>query len=266
MVLNMTHQHNSSPYENQLYEIGILLGEPFKRAKDHHLLVCVHCNHQWTATPISKLQAFKKYGHNGCPKCNEQRIFNAQRLSRQRNIQSVLEKGLEILSNWDGRNAVGANCRPLLVRVRNTVCGHEFTSNAVNLLRTSVKCSVCGIAERAKKLTQTSLDRSEEWQKSAPEWKLYKSAVNKLTKQHYKQHKSKINPNNLPTGRAGTEGAYHIDHIVPIKYCYINQIPIELCAHPDNLQMLGWRENVGSRDKLKATVPNVFINYIKTQE
>lgn len=258
----MTYQYSSLPYEHELRKIGIELGEPFKRAKDQHLLICTHCGNKWTATPVSKLQAFKKHKHNGCPECAKKRVETRLAVSRSQNIQAVVNKGLEILSPWDGRNATGAECRPLPVTVRHTGCGHTFTSNAVNLLRTDVTCAVCGVAERAKHLTQTSTDRSVEWQKTATEWKLYKSAVTKLTKQLYRHHKAQINPGNLPTGRAGTEGAYHIDHIVPIRYCYNNNIPAEVCAHVDNLQMLGWRENVGSRDKLKATVPAIFTQYI----
>lgn len=259
----MTYEYNPTPYELALMKIGIKLGEPFKRAKEHHLLICNHCGHTWSATPLSKLQAFKKYGHNGCPLCNKRRVDERNTITRSQNMQTVLSKGLEVLSEWDGRNAEGAKCKPIMVTVRNTECGHTFTSNAVNLLRTDIICTVCGKKERSSKLTQTSIDRSEEWQKTATEWKIYKSTVTKLTRKNYLANKDKINPNNLPTGKAGTEGAYHIDHIVPIRYCYNNNIPETICAHPDNLQMLGWRENVGSRDKLKGNIPFIFEGFIK---
>lgn len=259
----MTYEYNSAPYELELMKIGITLAEPFKRAKDHHLLICNHCGHRWSATPLSKVQAFKKRGNNGCPVCNNRRTAERNNNTRAQNIQTVLSKGLEILSAWDGRNADGVKCTPILVTVRNTECGHIFTSNAVNLLRTSITCTVCGKKERSDKLTQTSYNRSEEWQKTASAWKIYKSAVTKLTRKNYTNNKHIINPDNLPTGKAGTEGAYHIDHIVPIRYCYNNNIPVEICAHPSNLQMLEWRENVGSRDKLKDVVPIIFEGYIK---
>lgn len=255
--------YNSAPYELELMKIGIRLGEPFKRAKEHHLLICNHCGNRWTATPISKIQAFKKRGNNGCPVCSKNRTDAQRSELRHKNIRTVLNRGLEILSNWDGRRIDDKSNTQTTVVVRNPNCGHTFTTTAINLLCTDTVCTVCGKKERSSKLTQTSIDRSEEWQKTATEWKIYKSAVTKLTRKNYLANKDKINPNNLPTGKAGTEGAYHIDHIVPIRYCYNNNIPETICAHPDNLQMLGWRENVGSRDKLKGNIPFIFEGFIK---
>jgi hypothetical protein len=259
----MTYEYNAAPYEQALLKIGIKLGEPFKRAKDHHQLICTHCGHIWIATPVSKIQAFKKHGSNGCPACNSVREANRKANLRRQNIQKLSDKGIEVLSDWDGRRIDDATNKQTVLCVRNKECGHVFKTTAINILSRPTSCTICGIKERSEKLTQTSYDRSEEWQKTASEWKIYKSNVTKLTKQNYKRHKDKINPNNLPTGRAGTPGAYHIDHIVPIRYCYNNNIPEHICAHPDNLQMLGWRENVGSRDKLKNEVPPIFEEYVK---
>lgn len=251
-------------YEQRLLEIGIILLEPFNGAKTHHSMKCVHCNHEWTATPLSKTQAYQKYGYNGCPECNRVRVQERNEITRQQNIQIVHNKGLIIESDWDGRNALGKNCTPILVTFRNPKCGHIFTCNAVNILRTDTVCTVCGKEERTSHINNWSKSNSEEWKKTADIWQKYKSKVTKLTKQSYKNNKHNINPNNLPIGRAGTEGAYHIDHIVPIRYCFEHFVSEEICAHPDNLQMLGWRENIGSRDKLKENIkiPNIFTGLI----
>lgn len=249
-------------YQFTLLDIGLKLLEPFTGAKKHHTLQCTYCSHTWVATPVSKVQAFKKYGHNGCPECNTKRITERNNVSRHQNIQTIKDKGLDVLSDWTGQRVADRDNTPVYITVKNTECGHIFTSTAINLLCTTTVCTVCGIKDRAEQLTQTSYDRSEEWQKTATEWKIYKSEVMKLSRKNYNKNKSTINPDNLPTGRAGTEGAYHIDHIVPIKYCYIHNIPVELVAHPTNLQMLGWRENVGSRDKLKSVIPTAFEGYI----
>ena len=254
--------YDSSSYEGKLTEIGITLGEPFKRANDHHLLICNHCGYQWTATPISKLQAFKKRGSNGCPECNRRRINECNSVTRFRNLQTVVDRGLMILSGWNGQRVSNRNNTPIMVTVKNSKCGHEFTISAVNLLTHNISCTVCGVEKRSAQLTQTSYNRSEEWRKTASEWKQYKSDVMKLTRINYKSHKHQINPHGFPQGKAGVEGAYHLDHIVPIRYCYKQQIPVELCAHPDNLQLLSWRENVGSRDKLKDVIPLIFNEYI----
>jgi hypothetical protein len=249
-------------YPQRLLDIGLTILDPFKGAKKHHLLMCNACSHQWTATPLSKLQNFKRYGASGCPNCHRGKQGNTKSISRAKNIQILLDKGLTIVSDWDGRRRDGRNNIATKVTVFNPTCGHTFTSTAINLLCTDLTCAVCGSLNKVSAATAWSKANSEEWKKTATEWRVYKSKVTSLTKVSYRDNIGKINPNNNPTGRAGTEGAYHIDHIVPIRYCYDNNIPEELCAHPDNLQMLGWRENVGSRDKLKSYVPTIFESYV----
>ncbi len=249
-------------YSNRLLEIGITLLEPFTGAKSHHLMKCNNCSYEWTATPLSKTQAFKKYGYNGCPECNKVRIEERNSITRQQNIQTVLDRGFIINSPWDGRNSIGAECIPLIINVTNTRCGHTFDIAVSNLLRRNVECAICGPTKRITSATAWSKANSEEWQKTATPWRAYKAKVSNITKISYRQNKDKINPNNLPFGLAGTVGAHHLDHIVPMRYCFNNNIPEELCAHPDNLQILGWRENIGSRDNLKEYVPNIFVDFI----
>jgi hypothetical protein len=45
-------------------------------------------------------------------------------------------------------------------------------------------------------------------------------------------------------GLAGQLGAYHLDHIISIKYGFDNNIPAEQIGHISNLQMLPWLENI----------------------
>lgn len=249
-------------YEQRLLNIGIILQEPLKQVKTHHSMRCAKCNHIWSATPLSKIQAHKKYGQSGCPQCEQQRRNESQTQIRQQNLYKLRAKGLEILSDWDGTSGVGKESSDIAVTVRNTRCNHIFTSRSKNLLNRNVSCPACAREVKTANLNKSSKDRSDEWKKTADIWQHYKSKVTKLTKLSYKQNKQKINPNNLPTGRAGTEGAYHLDHIVPIRYCFENYIPEDICAHPDNLQMLYWTDNVGSRDKLKEYIPEIFVDFI----
>lgn len=250
-------------YPIKLLNIGIEIVGPFVGAKQHHVLKCVTCSHEWTATPISKLQNHKKHGKLGCPECSKHARYDDGRAT---NIKSLQDRGLEILSEWDGRNAIGADCVPLSITVKNTQCGHTFTSNAVNLLRRGVECPTCARQLKINNINHWSELNSTRWRQTATDWQKYKSTVTKQSRLSYSTHKHTINPDNLPTGKAGTEGAYHIDHIVPIRYCYDHQIPEEACSHYTNLQMLGWRENVGSRDKLKLgiPVPEIFNQYLST--
>lgn len=248
-------------YTEKLSEIGIKLLEPLKQVKTHHQMQCMWCGYEWSATPISKLQNYKKHGIKGCPRCSN--VVKYEQI-RQANIQKLKNRGLEILSDWDGTTSIGQEGIEINVTVRNPQCGHTFTSISKNLLTRGVECPICAKQYRTNILNADSERRSAKWRQTATEWQIYKSEVTKLTRINYNTNKHSINPDNLPTGRAGTEGAYHVDHIIPIRYCFNNKIPVHICADKSNLQMLGWRENVGSRDRLKegVKIPNVLKPYI----
>lgn len=243
-------------------ENKIKLLEPYKGAKVHHQMQCMVCDHIWSATPLSKRQTFKKNRVSGCPNCDKNRREAKHIAARQSNIQELKARGIEILSDYDGRRAYKEGY--VKIQVRNIKCGHIFECSPANLLANNVECSVCGPQKRAAPLTAWSKANSIRWQETASDWKLYKSKVAELTRLTYNKHKSIINPNNFPRGKAGVEGAYHVDHIVPIRFCFDNNIPIEVCADITNLQMIGWRENVGSRHHLKGTIPPLFYKYIAT--
>lgn len=250
-------------YPAKLKQIGIELLEDFKGTKIHHNMKCMNCSHVWLATPLAKLQiSFKKYGVNGCPACENKRRDNHKAIIRQANVQKLQARGFEIISNWDGRRVNDVKNIPTKVTVRNKTCGHTFTSEAKNLLARGVECPTCATQYRTNVLNARVERVHTKWAQTATDWQLYKSKVTKLTRKSYKIHKKEINPNDLPRGRAGTPGAYHVDHVVPIRYCFENNIPVELCSHSSNLQMLGWNDNVGSRDKLKDRVPTIFKQYI----
>jgi len=251
-------------YVDSLTQAGISLLEPLQQVKKHHYCKCNSCGHEFLATPLSITQIYKKWGTNGCKQCNLRRQSELKHTIRQANIQKLMDRGLEILSDWDGTTSYGKACVAVDVTVKNNKCGHIFTTLSTNLLNRGIECTVCGIAHRTNYINAWSELNSTKWRQTATEWQKYKSDVTKLTRINYKNNKHIINPDNLPTGRAGIEGAYHVDHIIPIRYCFNNKIPVHICADKSNLQMLGWRENVGSRDRLKegVKIPNVLKPYI----
>lgn len=71
------------------------------------------------------------------------------------------------------------------------------------------------------------------------DWQCYSRNVRNLTKKVYNEHKDIINPQNLSRKR----GEYELDHIIPVYYGFINNIPAELISSVDNLQMLTMMEN-----------------------
>lgn len=175
-------------------------------------------------------------------------------------LRKIKERGFQILDvAYDGNQH-----QMIKINVVNTTCGHQFQILPRNIIARNVTCPICNKMKKIKHLNANSKARSVEYHKTADLWNSYRHHVYMETRKSYRKHKDEINPNNLPSGRAGTEGAYHLDHIVPIRYCFEHYVPVKVCSHPTNLQMLNWRDNVGSRDRLKegVVIPLIFKDHI----
>lgn len=240
-------------------ENKIKLLEPFAGAKVHTKMQCLVCNHIWVATPLSKRQTLRKHGVGGCPNCNTLQKQSNAKTVQQSHIDKLTSAGVMILSDY---TALRSTTNKL--RFKNINCGHEFETYPGNVIELGTTCTICGKQQRTATMTAWSKANSAKWRETASEWQTYKAEVASLTNQTYKQHKKQINPNNLPRGKAGVDGAYHLDHIVPKRFCFDNNVPPPVCADVSNLQMIGWRENVGSRNHIKGTVPPIFFQYIST--
>jgi hypothetical protein len=238
----------------------IELLEEYKGAKLKHKMKCLVCDHQWAATPVSKKQTFRKNRVSGCPNCNDKRKVKRKNLYQQRNIQVLKTRGIEILSNFTGLHTTITKLKFI-----NHNCGHTFETYPGNVINRGTDCIICGKQKRMEPLTKWSKENSKRWRETASEWQKYKATVGALTRQTYKIYKKQINPLNLFRGKAGVEGAHHLDHVVPIRFCFENDIPPKICADSSNLQMLGWRDNVGSRCHIKGNIPPNFLPYLNEQ-
>lgn len=240
-------------------ENKIQLLEPFTGSKKHHKMKCLVCNHMWSATPISKRQTLKIRGVSGCPQCASTSKRERSLSIQQHHIKALADRGVTILSPYTGLRTTTTK-----LTFFNANCGHTFETYPGNVLERNTSCTICGKAERSKTINDWSRSNSSKWKQTASEWQKYKADVTKHTEQTYNTYIKDINPTALMRGRAGIEGAYHLDHIVPKRFCFDNNIPPTVCADKTNLQMIGWRENVGSRNHIKGTIPPVFFQYIST--
>lgn len=222
---------------------------------------CVQCDYEWSATPKSKIANFKKHGMKGCPICTNNMKYKEERIMA---LELLKTRGFEVLSEaYTGKRRIEPN-KFIKIKVKNIKCGHIFESLPANLLGRDVTCPICNTQRKLEALQKFNIERQKEYQKTATPWGIYRHRVYQLTRQTYKEYHKIINPNNFSRGRAGTDGAYQLDHIVPIRYCFEHNIPAETCAHYSNLQMLHWDVNLASRNYLKENtpVPSILQEYI----
>jgi len=263
---NKQEEFNKQYINGLLNENRIKLLEPFTGAKKHHTMECLVCGHIWRATPISKRRNYKIYGKGGCPQCNTTTRDTGYKKIREQNLKKLKDRGIVVLTkDYDGRTYLDYDNNPhKKIKVKNLNCGHIFECSPSNLLNAKTECAICGPQNRAKPLIQWSKNNSKEWKKTAGEWEIYRNSAHELTRLEYNKNKHIINPKNLPRGKAGVVGAYHLDHIVPVRFCFDNNIPLEVCAHISNLQMCPWRDNISSRNHIKGSLPPMFLQYVES--
>ena len=110
----------------------------------------------------------------------------------------------------------------------------------------SLNCSTASI-DRSYMITDEY--RNTLRKDSTPEYRRYSRMVHALTAKTYRKYKHQINPNNFKRGLAGVPGAYHLDHIVSIRYGFDNNMLPEQLAVVENLQMLPWAQNISKGKK-----------------
>ncbi len=94
----------------------------------------------------------------------------------------------------------------------------------------------------------------DEFIKLEPKKKQYYKNVWKYTKQqpiHLLENFEKRGP-------AGIDGAYHLDHIIPISYGFKKSIAPEKIGYLYNLRFIPWRENVTKKNSIPGMEPYRF--------
>jgi len=135
--------------------------------------------------------------------------------------------------------------KPWLLKQESRECP---VCNKLFCVTPSSKKTYCSISCAVKTFDKSYM-KSEEYRSTLrnpnlSEYKKYKNKVGYLTKKNYELYKEQINPNNYKRGLCGVEGAYQLDHIIPVKYGFENNIPEEIIASVGNLQMLPWKINL----------------------
>lgn len=246
------------PYPNRLADIGIKLLVPFTKAKEHHLMQCQTCLHEWSSTPIFNLQSNKKRGGNGCPNCANERRSSELNDIRANAIARLHEKNIRCLSE----DFIGAQTTTEQHTFINDVCGHTFTSSFGNILHNNINCSICGEVERMKGFAEVTQQRAEEAREGRPEKVNYRALVDIATRTMLNVKSAELNPGNKPVGVMGAPGAYQYDHIVPSIFGFQYNIPADEIGTFDNMQLIPWEVNGYHSGVLKGAIDNRYLQYL----
>jgi hypothetical protein len=84
-------------------------------------------------------------------------------------------------------------------------------------------------------------------------------------KEYWRQVKVETDKNNLSLlensskrGKAGVNGAYHLDHIISVKYGFDNNISPIIIGSKENLRFISWEENYKKRAENGMALGTLF--------
>jgi 5-methylcytosine-specific restriction endonuclease McrA len=133
-------------------------------------------------------------------------------------------------------------------------CGKKYTQRYSRNTRVCYPCrkaesmigNTLGENNRGKKLLSITGENHPRWNPDKDSFQQYKADVARVTRQ---QDLTLLENNDKPRGLCGVNGAYQLDHIVPVKYGYDNGIPAKEIGHISNLRIIPWQENRAKWDK-----------------
>lgn len=162
------------------------------------------------------------------------------------------EKARKILSEVDENGVSGYKRKGEKTRKTHMNKIDEFGRNGYSQLAS--KAIVKGNATKAKKgLILDPAIRNEYYR--------YKSVVLYVTE----QFRSEITKG-YKTGLAGTDGAYHIDHMFSILNGYKNQVSPLLIGRKFNLKMIPWQDNLSKNSSNSITLDELLTISKYTEE
>jgi hypothetical protein len=234
-------------YVNKLQKAGLELAEPFKGLTSlHHNIKCLLCLGQFNATLKSKVQNFKNSGLRGCPTCTTSKRYEAE---RNRMREKIAELGFEV-TDFETKGDT------IIARNLNCKCGRSWTTKPTYILSGRSFCKPCNDETKASRMRECNEVKHKTAISGLSEFKAYKKKVMVLSNRVYRE-----NVERFPVLRSREN---HLDHIIPISFCYKSDIPEEICASICNLRVIPANDNVKKNTKIPQIVPPEFRKYIKS--
>ena len=147
-----------------------------------------------------------------CPKCNKELCYSRKDIRDRANKQ----------------NSICNSCSAKL-----------YKKSWVNVIKNKHRQQMAA--------TKAGYDTYDEYLKDLDNKKKYYREVRKITRQ---QDISILENYEKLRGLCGVNGAYQLDHIIPISVAYEKQMNPEDVGHISNLQIIPWKKNLSKSNKV----------------
>lgn len=240
-------------YPECLEYIGLKVVGKFITAGDHTDIECLLCGNVFNATPKSKMQNFKRYRKAGCPKCTWTARYDPVNHNNERRMRDM---GYEIISEYTGLY------EDIEVINNKCSCGRSWKTKPAALLTGRAFCRPCNDDRKRKLMYECNMERTSNALKKLSGFQKYLKTVRVLSEQTYRDNEQKLT---LGGKLVRGKGKYHLDHIIPITFCYANAIPEDVCAHVENLQLLNEFDNISKSKTITSRIPNIFKHHLTSE-
>lgn len=88
----------------------------------------------------------------------------------------------------------------------------------------------------------------------------YRNRISVRSEKTYNLFENEINPHCYPRGRAGVEGAYHLDHIISVRQGFEIGLPVEAMSDKRNLQIVPWLSNIKKYDNKGTRQDSITVD------
>ena len=213
---------------------------------------CLLCGYIFKAIPKGKVNNFRKYNKPGCLKCvaKERYKDDVERIQNQlKDMGYILHE--EYKTNKTPTLLSNSNC-----------CNRPYRTRLDFVLQGNSICRPCNDDAKRKRLEEANELRYKNAAARLHGCALYRLTVRHLSEKAYTANINKLNPKGKIRKRSGQKGV-HLDHIVPIVWCFRNNIPEDICSHPDNLRIINSRWNAKKWSKLPSKFPDIFKPYVQ---
>jgi hypothetical protein len=124
------------------------------------------------------------------------------------------------------------------------ICLEKYGKKSYEMAQQKIDKEV--IEKRRKTLIETILGISyEEYETKLPQKEKYYKRVKRISE----SQPLYLLENYDKRGKTGQQEAYHLDHIIPVSYGFIHNIPPEIIGDISNLQFIYWLENLRKGSK-----------------
>lgn len=185
----------------------------------------------------SKLGAKNSHLQNRkCRLCAEQcksQPSDVEKLNRSKNLSISMIKMRKHTPPWN--KGLTAETSAVVKSIRSKSVGRKHSNKTKNIIK---ECSI----QNWKKISDNYWTSQQlEIQRN---FRIYRNRVTSLTRkvEHLVEGFDRSK-----RGKAGTEGAYQIDHIISVEYGFSHGIPPEEISKLSNLRFITWEENLKKR-------------------